>query len=804
MKRLKLLLLLLLMCFGIAAAIEPDARTRELMEQTWKEFRQIHPYGFQTVALKHLSKGSIIIASEPPSYVTATSIDSIFKYHGGYSEVKQQKLGHDGWMRDVVGYIPDNVTTAHPFTKDLFMQLYGTDYKAYYTDLDLPSRHVYFVPFEYDLNYTEQLEDLISRWDINDIDFNGESVSSNELFYSEEKGYVAWMIDVKDVENCLVAARQFTLDTDLILGAVCTLDNHLIIIGRERQVPVTIYPPLRPETILLMAQNSGTVFEQYFDTKRATTDADGLYLTPIVISEEVKDSEYGNLLVMCDQMLKSWTENGYNQDVDYQFPAPAYFPFAGDVADGTNIRPEGIYWDQHIVKLEHFEDIFWVLTTDRTGSLPVKFSENTSYLTPDSEKASEYFAELNQPELVRLAQYTMLHDIFNWFYNRFRHHDNPNLLNDIYTPTNPWLKSPSISRSPNKWKQGGMKAQVGKAVGKAIENAAKATANAAKATANAAKTVNPLFLNNWTHNYWKLELLRREMQTSVWLTPVVRIPKVWKPEVWKPKVWKPKEWKPEVWKPKEWKPKGWKPEEWKPKEWKPEGWKPEGWKPEGWKPKSGIHEEQTLEEWILKESALEEGMALGLWNHGLLTTVRRTPIWLAAIRRYYEERTQPILMETPEPINVLPGQTSRVSDFRINSTMFSSLQQDQLKSRGFAPNLHLVKIINELGLIINGLNFKTTRQFGDYIEKAKAENDGKSPINNIKIKGYSANEVDVTVEGQSRGRLEVQKVMDDPLFKSFGFSAPILNKSEFIKEREHRLVHIIIIIDYEPTEERAA
>ena len=730
MKRLKLLLLLLLMCFGIAAAIEPDARTRELMEQTWKEFRQIHPYGFQTVALKHLSKGSIIIASEPSPYVSVAAINSIFKYYGGYSEVKQQKLGHDGWMRDVVGYIPDRVTTGHPFTKDLFMQFYGTDYKAYYTDLDLPSRHVYFVPFEYDLNYTEQLEDLISRWDINDIDFNGESVSSNELFYSEEKGYVAWMIDVKDVENCLVAARQFTLDTDLILGAVWTLDNHLIIIGRERQVPVTIYPPLRPETILLMAQNSGTVFEQYFDTKRATTDAEGLYLTPIVISEEVKDSEYGNLLVMCDQMLKSWTENDYNQDVDYQFPAPAYFPFARDVADGTNIRSEGLYWDQHIVNLEHFKDIFTVFTTDKTGSLPVKFLENSSYQTPESEKVSEYFAELNQPELVRLAQYTILHEIFSYiFFDPLLHHDNHILLNDIYTPYNPWLKSPSISRSHNKWKQGGMKAQVGKAVGKAIENAAKATANAAKATANAAKTVNPLFLNNWTHNYWKLELLRREMQTAVWLTPVVRIPKVWKPKVWKPEGWKPK---------------GWKPEEWKPKE----------WKPEGWKPKSGIH----------------------------------------------EERTQPILMETPEPINVPSGQASRVSDFRINSTMFLSLQQDQLKSRGFTPIHYFVKIINELGLTINGLDFKTTRQLGDYIEKAKAENDGKSPVKIVSIRGYSANEVEVTVEGRSPGILEVQKVMDDPLFKSFGFSAPILSKSEFV----HRFVYIIIIKDYDPTEERAA
>ena len=738
MKRLKLLLLLLLICFGIAAAIEPDARTRELMEQTWKEFRQIHPYGFQTVALKHLGKGSIIIASEPSPYVSEAAIDSIFKYHGGYCEVMQQKLGHDGWMRDVVGYIPGKVTTGHRFTKNLFKQLYGTDYKAYYTDLDHPSRHVYFVPFEYDLNYTEQLQDLIPEHRLTEsthsLDdqtseifpdpFNNAPLpvynfslieeiwlndSSNIIIYSEEKGYVAWLIDIDDEKNCLVAARQFTLDTDLILGAVWTKNNHLIIIGRERQVPVTIYPPLRPETILLMAQNRATDLEQYFDAKNATTDADGQYLTPIVMSKRVQDSEYGNLLVMCDQMLKSWTENDYNQDDDYNLPAPAYFPFARGVYRDTKNMLYGYYWNQDIVNKKHLKDSVTVFTTDRTGSLPVKFSKDPSYQIPESEKASEYFAELNQPELVRLAQYTMLHEIFSRCYAPLQNNDNPNLHIDIYTPTNPWLKSPSISRSPNKWKQGGMK------------------------TKQFIKGRGPKKSGNINRGSGILQRRVHELTSKVEST------------------------------------------------------------------REKVRKGESIFNEVRKGDNIRKGRNGS--NDGKID------------RRSYDLRTpklktiQPKRYQGVEYIFYSPRNMpnpKKPSVIFISKKVFLSLQQDQLKSRGFAPNLHLVKIINELGLTINGLVFETTRQFGDYIEKAKAENDGESPINNATMKGYSANEVEVTVEGQSRGILEVQKVTDDPLFKSFGFSAPILNKSEFVKEREHRFVYIIIITDDDPTEERAA
>ena len=169
MKKIVLFLFLAFFQFGIIIpmgqqVIAANAIGTNTLEDTWKQFHQIHPYGFQTVALKHVDDACIFVISEPSEYVTETTLENLFSKYGGNIVIKHQPLGYEGWLGDAVGRIRfANESLFDSFTHDLFMLLYGTDYKAYYTDLDKPSDHVYFS--DYRLNYSISAAEL-SKWEV--------------------------------------------------------------------------------------------------------------------------------------------------------------------------------------------------------------------------------------------------------------------------------------------------------------------------------------------------------------------------------------------------------------------------------------------------------------------------------------------------------------------------------------------------------------------------------------------------------------------------------------------------------------
>ena len=77
-KVLSFMALVILFSHKIQASI-CDSISPKLMEQTWKEFRDIHPYSFQTIALKHYDKDTcVFVISEPPAWVSQENIKKNF------------------------------------------------------------------------------------------------------------------------------------------------------------------------------------------------------------------------------------------------------------------------------------------------------------------------------------------------------------------------------------------------------------------------------------------------------------------------------------------------------------------------------------------------------------------------------------------------------------------------------------------------------------------------------------------------------------------------------------------------------
>ena len=364
------------------------------MDEAWREFRQIHPYGYQTVALKHVDDECIFIISEPSESVTERALDALFRKYGGKMTVKHQPLGYDGWLADAVGSVkfPNN-KVPDDFTQDLFNLLYGTDYKHYYTDLDNPSEHVYFS--EYRLNYSISAAE-IHKWFISDKEafkvdesktktisalLSSNSSQTNEIFYSKEHGFVVWVVSPDKItasdKTFKTNARQFALDSDLIIGAIGKKDGKVAIIARERVVPVTVLPPLRIETITLLATTDNDELAQSFERYNvfAGKTEDNLDMAPIYLSDELQNTEYGNLLNMTDQMLKSWTENNDVHDYNYDYPAPIDWAFNEGVFRDLNMGRSLTYnWNTagagYVIKNWDGLDIYAV---NRTGSLPVSF-----------------------------------------------------------------------------------------------------------------------------------------------------------------------------------------------------------------------------------------------------------------------------------------------------------------------------------------------------------------------------------------------------------------------------------------------
>lgn len=499
MKKFFVLLLLTTVIYNQAvyAAVD-DAVLAQFIEQTWSDFRQVYPYSYQSVGLKHADNNTyVMVISEPAPDVSEEEIAALFKRHHGRIEVKKHQLGHDGWTKDIVGYLKSEGTVSQKyFTDTLFYLLYGTSYKPYYIDLDHPSEQVHFVPYEHRLNHSWSTMDLIQLFN-HRVQFNTKaglcdikqlmkiynSTIGDCIFESTDYGFIVWLIDPSIVMqegpkslpesiiyNCFRAsARRFALDTDMIIGAYGDTTGVLAIIGREREIPVTICPPLRAETILLMAQTNILDLGQAFIPNSDPAE-DGRYASSILMTEQTKDTEYGDLLIMTDQMLKSWTENNYNQDCHYNLPAPAYFPFNHGLKKELDCSTIECRWiagnlDSCIQKFDNTS----IYSFKQTASLPVCLS--TEEVSTEDVKTAEttarnYFSGLNQAELFRIAQYTTLCQLFNAHWWGIHVNDtvaeseedisDQERVSSTLTCQNSWLKTPSITCSNEPWATGGL------------------------------------------------------------------------------------------------------------------------------------------------------------------------------------------------------------------------------------------------------------------------------------------------------------------------------------------------------------
>ncbi|HEV7920359.1 MAG TPA: hypothetical protein VGR02_06160 [Thermoanaerobaculia bacterium] len=416
--------------------IDRDQSATTPRDQYAETFRETFPFHTQVLALSDpASDGSrtLIISEPPPDLALGDVLTPLAKILRNHT-LHRTQVGNDGWIEDVIASVSGSDAEISSALSEESRRIFGTSYKSYV--LPLPAQRT---TAEYNLDLDVTAAEL-RQWLTNDGTFvpveGGAAVTLTDLlqgvspkvYSSRTPGLVAWWLPKHvAVNECRVQVRQFALDSDLVIGAFGR-PTGILIFGRQRSVPVDLLPPLRYETVELLAAvqhgQSGQLAQSYERNHRfAGHMSDGRDWAPILLSPELIDTEYGSLLNITDQLLKGWSNAGKTHYINFKYPTPSGYPFGGQSVDDKLGANQLVYnWNTKGAGYLMSADDGQYFALNRAGALPVTYipsgmdSSNASAEVMDAEDvAYDYFAHSSDPNLVRVVQYAAMYQIFSAF-----------------------------------------------------------------------------------------------------------------------------------------------------------------------------------------------------------------------------------------------------------------------------------------------------------------------------------------------------------------------------------------------------
>ena len=400
-------------------------------DSIYADFRQKYRFHFQTIGLAQLPDSSkLILISEPPPHFELGSIKSICAKFTHSTETRKHKIGYDGWITDIV-ILLGNATeeNVNNILVNLSKELYFSDYKVKPLVLPAENKRIYFS--KSNLDYRISLHEF-NQWFIEseepfillDDTTNTETINTilreqkQGIYFSQLPGFVAWAIATKsDLSHQIEHIRQFTLDADLVLGAISD-SNTLVIIGREREASLDELPPLNVESVLLLASITEKELSQSLDVNdlMAGKMRNGRDWCPTYLSKELENTEFGHLLTITDILLKDWSEKGTIQEAAYRYPKPNYYPFDKPLFRKLGLNELVYNWNTANAMYAIDLNDITIYTLNRTGALPVSYfnsqERSVSIGRKYENQAYHYFATIGNTDLARVVQYTALYQLF--------------------------------------------------------------------------------------------------------------------------------------------------------------------------------------------------------------------------------------------------------------------------------------------------------------------------------------------------------------------------------------------------------
>jgi len=421
----------------------------------WLRVRQAYPFHSQTLAecVNKRTGEHVIVLTEPPPHFVRANADAIVKALFSVPVISVQRkrhaLGFNGWTEDLVIVVRSSTAEQDRALNDdlalLSMFAFGSDYKTEVEDIARLAPPAYWdAPPAVEVTADELFSWLLGPNAEKLVPLDGgdaaglqERAARKEIgtYQSATPGLVVTLLpsgasaDLNDFAGDL---RRFAVDSDTFIGALRFGEDRVALIGRERTAPAAAVPPLRVETLLLLASFRGAQLSQSYERNRAFAgkllsragDLFGWDWAPVFLSTVLIDTELGSVLNLTDDMLKGWSESGKVEYRGFSYGRPKQFPFGDSGAFKLIGSQRLVYnWNTAGVGYVSTKDSVDVYVVRNTGSLPVSYFPEGSQsdrsgkakLVRAEDAAYKYFRTQHNPLLGRAVQYAALYQVFQAF-----------------------------------------------------------------------------------------------------------------------------------------------------------------------------------------------------------------------------------------------------------------------------------------------------------------------------------------------------------------------------------------------------
>jgi hypothetical protein len=441
----------------------------------WAKFRNEHPFPHQTIAIAKTASGTLaVILSEPAYNLGKSKLQQLVRTAFGrdllqYSD-RRWMTGVDGWVEDAVLDVKwgaQQAALSDPLQDRLLRDrlallekaLYGTAFGGFVEHADARladfarSAAPNIAPTPGELH--DWVGDPSVSWTSVDAGDGTPTVRLKEILahgpagaYVDQERQLAIFVLPHDVLEAArnggpkmaelrIPFRRFAASTDVILGGVWDRDGSIALIGRTRRQPMTALQPLRFETFTILARESSGELQQSYERTNlfAGKLSRGTYRArdwaPIYLSKSLIDTEFGALLNVTDQLLKSWSQAGQIEYLYFNYPlrpARDAFVFGSQPLNEIVKRETGgtsvlFNWNTAGAAVQvHYPELN-VLAVGKTGALPVTYGsevlggdmqtgDKLPKLRLRENAAYDYFAAQRDPNLSRVVSYTVLYQVF--------------------------------------------------------------------------------------------------------------------------------------------------------------------------------------------------------------------------------------------------------------------------------------------------------------------------------------------------------------------------------------------------------
>ena len=444
--------------FADAITYKPNCASGDAACSKWQEFRNDHPYPVQTFAGSRIGgERALLVLSEPPpdlGHNDATTIAANV-FQGLHPDVSTRRwqIGPDGYVEDVLvafdapALKSDDLLTSADI-KDriasLHLAWFGTSCGGDVEIINDGNARVMGAAPNLDINAKEVgdwLTDPAESWTSIEepaaaaqtwSDLAGAHAQGAYLSHNSQLVLFTFDHSVLDDASQLAALRpafrRFAVSTDAVVGAVWARGGtgQVAFLGRRRTHPLSQIEPLRFETFVTLVSTTSDELAQSYER---TTAAAGRLQTenrdwaPIYLSQDLRDSEFGSLLNVTDQMLKGWSQHGETSYLTFAYPrTPAQYPFdrplSSIVMERTKSQETLFNWNTTGAAAAVDRGDLTVLIVGKTGSLPIDYGADIAghpgdpkfgMLQDQEKRAYQYFSGLGDPNLSRVVQYTMIY-----------------------------------------------------------------------------------------------------------------------------------------------------------------------------------------------------------------------------------------------------------------------------------------------------------------------------------------------------------------------------------------------------------